>query len=106
MHLLARVDFVAVRECYPPPQTKGTEVVIVCFFSLVLLHIFSYLDEIGMCKASQVCQRWRMLTDDMENWSVIFEKRWPLFRPVGVVTCWRDLYVKMYDYFVENCLFH
>ena len=66
------------------------------FSSLVLLHIFSYLDEIGLCKASQVCQRWRLLTDDMENWSVLFEKRWPLFRPVGVVTCWRDLYVKMY----------
>ena len=63
---------------------------------LVLLHIFSYLDEIGLCKASQVCQRWRMLvTDDMEKWHMWFDKRWPLFRPDGVVTCWRELYIKM-----------
>ncbi|XP_028392332.1 uncharacterized protein LOC114516918 isoform X2 [Dendronephthya gigantea] len=63
----------------------------------VLLRIFLYLDEIGLCKAAQVCKRWKMLTEGMENWSVLFEKKWPLFLPVGVVECWRDLYVKMVE---------
>lgn len=63
----------------------------------ILVIIFSYLDEIGLCKASQVCRRWMMLASGMENWSVLFEKRWPLFRPVGVVNCWRALYVRMIE---------
>lgn len=62
---------------------------------IVLLRIFGYLDEIGLCKASQVCKRWRMLTDDIGNWRALFENKWPLFVPVGDVISWRDLYIKM-----------
>ncbi|XP_046842179.1 uncharacterized protein LOC124436317 [Xenia sp. Carnegie-2017] len=67
----------------------------------ILMHIFSYLDENGLYKASQVCQKWHGLAEE-RVWKVQFKKKWPVFRPVGSVSCWRDLYFKMME--ASTCL--
>ena len=34
----------------------------------VLLKIFSYLLEFDLCRAAQVCKRFKTIADDMELW--------------------------------------
>lgn len=51
----------------------------------VLLKIFSYLLEFDLCRAAQVCKRFKTIADDMELWRTlyqdIFEYDQPLLHP-------------------------
>jgi hypothetical protein len=42
----------------------------------ILLHLFSFLDFISICKASQVCKNWKRVGDDEDLWRYLYSKRW------------------------------
>lgn len=57
----------------------------------VLLSVFSYLDDLSLCNAGQVCKQWRKILEvhtPEAMWERYTKQRWPLFRPVTPVTNW------------------
>lgn len=51
---------------------------------VVLMHVFSHLDDISLWSASRVCRRWASIIHQSvsnEQWSKFTLRRWPLFRP-------------------------
>lgn len=76
----------------------------------VLLAIFSYLDDISLWLAANVCRRWCGLVSThvtQSQWEQHVKLRWPLYKPIG---CIKDWY-KVYDYLASSapcrtCLAH
>lgn len=55
---------------------------IFAFFVAVLLSIFSYLDDISLWNASEVCRRWRKILEahtPQTMWQKYLKERWPLY---------------------------
>lgn len=51
-------------------------------FVTVLLSIFSYLDDISLWNASEVCRRWRKILEahtPQTMWQKYIKERWPLY---------------------------
>ncbi|XP_077982462.1 uncharacterized protein LOC144437407 [Glandiceps talaboti] len=66
----------------------------------VLLKIFSYLDDVSWSTIDQVCMRWKMLSDSVQDqwpWQDFVRLRWPLFNPQYKVKCWKTIFVKLLD---------
>jgi len=60
----------------------------------VLLVIFSYLDDISLLTAGNVCPRWKHLliaNFHDSKWKNLTERRWPLFNSMIDVTDWFNL---------------
>eukprot|EP00088_Acartia_fossae_P053547 TRINITY_DN6107_c0_g1_i16.p1 TRINITY_DN6107_c0_g1~~TRINITY_DN6107_c0_g1_i16.p1 ORF type:complete len:394 (-),score=36.60 TRINITY_DN6107_c0_g1_i16:295-1476(-) len=61
----------------------------------VLLVIFSFLDDISMVIAGNVCRRWKYLLKSnfhTNKWKSLTERRWPLFSPMVQVTDWFHMF--------------
>jgi ubiquitin-protein ligase len=61
----------------------------------VLLEIFSFLDDISLLAAGNVCRRWRqVLTANFhsDRWIRSVERRWPLFAPMVCVKDWFSVF--------------
>lgn len=72
----------------------------------VLLCVFSYLNDIALYNAQNVCQRWRGILDSIlpdEKWREFIGQRWPLFKPVQTVLCWKNLYSRLIE--SVSCLY-
>lgn len=64
-----------------PPGDRLQEGVVESLPEEVLLAIFSFLDDIALWSASQVCERWRDILDRQlseARWRKLTLKRWPL----------------------------
>lgn len=64
----------------------------------VLLGLFSYLDDISLWTAGNVCQRWCQILDgelSQDKWNRFIRSRWPLFKPEYRVRCWKSVYTKL-----------
>ena len=67
----------------------------------VLLTVFSYLDDLSLWSAVNVCRRWYGLLSThvtSQQWQQHVKLRWPLYRPVSYVTDW----YKIYDQLVSS----
>lgn len=76
----------------------------------VLLAIFSYLDDISLWSAANVCRHWYGLVSThvtQSQWKQHVKLRWPLYKPIGCVKDW----YKVYDHLASSapcrtCLAH
>lgn len=69
-----------------------------CLPPEMLLTIFSYLDDMSLWSAANVCQEWKLLiathvTED--SWKEYTKKRWPLFKPLFTVDNWFEMYTTL-----------
>lgn len=75
----------------------------------VLLVIFSFLDDISLLTAGNVCRRWRqILTDNShtDKWKQSVNRRWPLFVPMVKVCDWFSLFSTLVNSsFCLNCIY-
>lgn len=77
-------------------------------FLLVLLVIFSYLDDLSLASVSRVCRRWKSIvqkytTDEM--WCAYTKKRWPLIQAIARVPNWLEMFATLMDScFCRTCL--
>ncbi|XP_051171238.1 uncharacterized protein LOC127288057 [Leptopilina boulardi] len=61
----------------------------------VLLTIFSYLDDLSLWSAMNVCRRWcGLLSTHLTStqWQQYVKLRWPLYKPVSSVADWYKVY--------------
>ena len=61
----------------------------------VLLTVFSYLDDLSLWSAVNVCRRWFGLLSThvtSQQWQQHVKLRWPLYRPVSHVSDWYKIY--------------
>lgn len=61
----------------------------------VLLTIFSYLDDLSLWSAMNVCRRWcGLLSTHLTSaqWQQYVKLRWPLYKPVSHVADWYKVY--------------
>ena len=71
----------------------------------VLMHIFSFLDDISLYAVGNVCRRWHQLLVSQttsEQWKTYTRRRWPLYKPLCPVSDWFAIYshlvsIKVYD---------
>lgn len=62
---------------------------------LVLLQVFSHLDDLSLWSVSKVCKRWQQLVNESvtkAQWNEFTFRRWPLFRPNYVVADWSSVF--------------
>uniref|UniRef100_A0A1B0D1A4 E2 ubiquitin-conjugating enzyme n=1 Tax=Phlebotomus papatasi TaxID=29031 RepID=A0A1B0D1A4_PHLPP len=75
----------------------------------VLLKIFSYLDDISLWNASEVCEQWRRIIQTHTSqtmWKKYTRERWPLFQQIASIGNWFDMYsALMASCFCRTCLF-
>ncbi|XP_076670205.1 modifier of rpr and grim, ubiquitously expressed isoform X1 [Andrena cerasifolii] len=67
----------------------------------VLLVVFSYLDDVSLWSAANVCRRWCGLLSTHitpQQWQQNVKLRWPLYKPIGCVTNW----YKVYDFLASS----
>lgn len=69
------------------------------FFVVVLLKIFSYInDDIALHSVMNVNRKWAELIEvavkDSE-WETYVKRRWPLFQPHFIVESWRDVHAML-----------
>lgn len=74
----------------------------------IMVIIFSYLDDISMWKASEVCKQWRSILEQNTSqlmWMRYLKERWPLFQCIVDVPNWLKLYsALMNSCFCRICL--
>lgn len=73
----------------------------------ILLKIFSYLDDISLWVASEVCKKWKSIVRDIPQayWKLRIKERFPLFQQLTVVSNWMDMYCTlMKSCFCRTCL--
>lgn len=74
----------------------------------ILVIIFSYLDDMSMWKASEVCKQWHNIiaqNTSQQMWRKYFKERWPLFQNLVDVQDWMKLYGSlMSSCFCRTCL--
>lgn len=74
----------------------------------IMVIIFSYLDDMSMWKASEVCRQWRSILDQNTSqlmWKKYLKERWPLFQCLVDVPNWFKLYsALMSSCFCRTCL--
>ncbi|XP_075152253.1 modifier of rpr and grim, ubiquitously expressed [Haematobia irritans] len=74
----------------------------------IMVIIFSYLDDMSMWKASEVCKQWHDIiaqNTSQQMWRKYFKERWPLFQNLAEVTNWMKLYgALMSSCFCRTCL--
>ncbi|XP_067626008.1 uncharacterized protein morgue [Eurosta solidaginis] len=74
----------------------------------IMVIIFSYLDDISMWKASEVCKQWRSILEQNTSqimWMRYLKERWPLFQCIVDVPNWLKLYsALMNSCFCRTCL--
>ncbi|CAK9821484.1 Ubiquitin-conjugating enzyme E2 5A [Anthophora retusa] len=61
----------------------------------VLLVVFSYLDDVSLWSAANVCRRWCGLLSThitSQQWQQNVKLRWPLYKPIGCVKNWYKVY--------------
>ncbi|XP_066598999.1 uncharacterized protein morgue [Prorops nasuta] len=61
----------------------------------VLLAVFSHLDDVSLWSAANVCRRWCGLLSThitSQQWKQRVKLRWPLYRPIGHVKDWYNIY--------------
>lgn len=64
----------------------------------VLLAVFSYLDDLSLWSAANVCRRWHglLLTHvPQQQWQQHVTLRWPLYKPIGLVDNWYKVYDRL-----------
>jgi len=75
----------------------------------VLIGIFSYLDDMSLLAAGNVCRRWKhLLTDSnyINKWMQMTKKRWPMFNPAVEVSDWFSaLSSLVYSSFCVSCVY-
>ncbi|XP_050319918.1 uncharacterized protein LOC126752920 [Bactrocera neohumeralis] len=74
----------------------------------IMVIIFSYLDDMSMWKASEVCKQWRSILEQNTSqmmWMRYLKERWPLFQCIVDVPNWLKLYsALMNSCFCRTCL--
>lgn len=74
----------------------------------IMVIIFSYLDDMSMWKASEVCKQWHDIiaqNTSQQMWRKYFKERWPLFQNLVEVQDWMQLYgALMSSCFCRTCL--
>jgi F-box-like len=74
----------------------------------ILIKIFSYLDDLSLWVASEVCKKWKtILARNIPNafWKRFTKERFPLFQQIFSVSNWMDMYCNlMSSCFCRNCL--
>ncbi|XP_059614415.1 uncharacterized protein LOC132260371 [Phlebotomus argentipes] len=74
----------------------------------VLLKIFSYLDDISLWNASEVCEQWKRILQTHTGetmWKKYTRERWPLFQQIATIPNWFDMYsALMASCFCRTCL--
>lgn len=74
----------------------------------IMVIIFSYLDDMSMWKASEVCKQWHNIiaqNTSQQMWRKYFKERWPLFQSLVDVQDWMKLYGSlMSSCFCRTCL--
>ncbi|KAI8124979.1 hypothetical protein FF38_11105 [Lucilia cuprina] len=74
----------------------------------IMVIIFSYLDDMSMWKASEVCKQWQNIiaqNTSQQMWRKYFKERWPLFQSLVEVHDWMKLYGSlMSSCFCRSCL--
>jgi len=74
----------------------------------IMVMIFSYLDDMSMWKAGQVCKQWHSILEKNTSplmWKKYFKERWPLFRSSVEVNDWLKLYgALMLSCFCRTCI--
>ncbi|XP_053957437.1 uncharacterized protein LOC128862756 [Anastrepha ludens] len=74
----------------------------------IMIIIFSYLDDMSMWKASEVCKQWRSILEQNTSqlmWMRYLKERWPLFQCIVDVPNWLKLYSALMDScFCRTCL--
>lgn len=69
---------------------------------LVLLAVFSYLDDYSLWNVANVCQRWRtliMYEVPLQKWEDLTIRRFPLYKPLLIVDDWFQTYTAL----MNNC---
>lgn len=57
----------------------------------VLLSIFSYLDDLSLWNASEVCKQWKRILEvhiPQQMWKKYTKERWPLFQQISTIPNW------------------
>ncbi|XP_055838601.1 uncharacterized protein LOC129906733 [Episyrphus balteatus] len=74
----------------------------------MMVSIFSYLDDMSMWKASEVCKQWRNILElntSQLMWKKYLKERWPLFQSIIEVPNWLQMYsALMSSCFCRTCL--
>ncbi|GAB0095921.1 Ubiquitin-conjugating enzyme E2 [Sergentomyia squamirostris] len=74
----------------------------------VLLKIFSYLDDISLWNASEVCLQWKRIIETHTSqtmWKKYTRERWPLLQQIATVPNWFEMYsALMASSFCRTCL--
>ncbi|XP_055917614.1 uncharacterized protein LOC129949917 [Eupeodes corollae] len=74
----------------------------------MMVSIFSYLDDMSMWKASEVCKQWRNILElntSQLMWKKYLKERWPLFQSIADVPNWLQMYsALMSSCFCRTCL--
>lgn len=75
----------------------------------VLMVIFSFLDDISLFAAGNVCRRWHQLLGSQttpEQWFIYTRRRWPLFSPMIYITDWFATYSSLIESsFCLTCIY-
>ena len=61
------------------------------YLYLVLLSIFSYLDDLSLWNVSEVCKQWRNIIEThtgQKMWKKYTRERWPLVQILASVSDW------------------
>lgn len=75
-----------------------TEAYLFSNLGIVLLQVFSHLDDISLWSASKVCKRWQQLVAECvtnDQWNQFTFRRWPLFRPNYAVAEWAGVFANL-----------
>ena len=74
----------------------------------ICLKIFSYLDDLSLWTASEVCRKWRTIlarNTPQSFWKRYIKERFPLFQQISFVTNWMQMYCSMMSScFCRTCL--
>ncbi|KAF6217129.1 hypothetical protein GE061_001482 [Apolygus lucorum] len=64
----------------------------------VLLLVFSFLDDMSLWSAGNVCRRWYVIMrtcKTSENWKVYTERRFPIYKPLCHIDDWYNAYTAL-----------
>lgn len=71
----------------------------------MMIIIFSYLDDMSLWKASEVCKQWQNIiarNTSQQMWRKYLKERWPLFQSLVDVSDW----LKLYGALMSSCFCH
>ncbi|XP_050077895.1 uncharacterized protein LOC126564823 [Anopheles maculipalpis] len=91
-----------------PRETDESERQICALPVEVLLSIFSYLDDLSLWNASEVCKQWKRILEvhiPQQMWKKYTKERWPLFQQISTIPNWLHMYgALMNSCFCRTCL--